>query len=219
MKNIFWILRVTAKLFIVLIAVIGVQAQISDKELLETRINFAIERTSAFNHLNEISRDYRIPIGFEKLFKENKTIQNIRTEPGTLEEVLNSFSLQIPKYAWEVKNGVVVVRPVGKANRRLSDFLDIKLDNVSITKEGGFRGVASILDRNSKLKKYLDENKLHLTCLIVTGPYATLAELPDLEFGEITVRDLLGELQKYKVSISPFWTAEITDDESLILVF
>ncbi len=116
-----------------------------------------------------------------------------------LEDVMDEIVRQMQNYDWEINNDVVNIFPIKGRDPRFEKLLNLRIRGFIVPK-GSRVGLAqtTILFYVPEFKAFLDENNLYTHSLRDDVLYINRPLPMDLEFSDLTLKELLNEITKAK---------------------
>ncbi|HKO41649.1 MAG TPA: hypothetical protein VJU84_00040 [Pyrinomonadaceae bacterium] len=122
--------RITSIFSFLFICTQCVSAQSEDSGLTTRRINLQVERTTLMYVLTTLAVDHRVPIGFEEsLMDKHEPKLTLDMKDATLNDILNSVVNQEPIYTWDLRDGVINLRPIHGGDEFLTAFLTTRVNH------------------------------------------------------------------------------------------
>lgn len=207
-------------------------------QLGQTRITMHEENEPLWSVLATLTVKYKIPIGLEESLldrdhDEYELISNIPSlgvngrdvvSSGTnrveshfftidadnekLEKVLDMIVAQMKNYDWEINDDVVNIYPIKGRDKRLSEFLDLRIKKFTLKERSYIFLIRTKLFELPEVTGFLADNNLNFSDM--RGDLNFLERRIDakFEFSNLTMRELLNRITKIKKG---GWTLKWSD--------
>jgi hypothetical protein len=198
-------------LWLVAVLVLGatdLRAQVSDQELLNTRIEqFEVKEQSINLVLAKIAYDYGVPIGLVMGPEKEKPVRKsitISLQDGRLKELLNAVTEQDSRYEWKVVEGVINVSPKVNRDPFLEDLLVTRIQHFYLDQDSNrYRLRNDIMDLG-EIKVKLDREGVTPMVIAVTGvDFTKLGAKSSLSLTDVTLREILNQI--IRKSETKYW--------------
>lgn len=147
------------------------------------------------------NNEIEVSITAERIWNIKQHWFTVNAENERLEDVLNTIIGQMDNYKWEINDDVVNIFPIKGRDERYKKLLELNIQNFTLKKGMPIALIRDTLFDLPEFQKFLNENKLF------TVPYrhAFSGDIfrkldVDLNFSNLTFRDLLNKITKVKRS-------------------
>jgi hypothetical protein len=166
------------------------------EDLTTQPLTLRVENETLITCLATLAVEHRVPIGFEVAINQDDTTRislHVKSEP--LKNILDLICQQDPAYRWEVRDGVINVRPTQSTDQFLSRLLDTHVNNFAPQKGLNKFGLRNAVADLPEVKDFLDVNDATVFRL----EYPTYASVysngdVDLSISNSSVRGILNKI-------------------------
>lgn len=122
----------------------------------------------------------------------------VNVEDGTLTEVLNIIVGQMRNYKWEINDDVINIFPISGRDERYEKLLALNIGNFKIESRKPIFLIRDNLFALPEVVKFLNENKIYSTTNRENFDFVDRKLPTELNFSNVTFRDLLNKITKVK---------------------
>jgi hypothetical protein len=128
---------------------------------------------------------------WSRVFRPKRLFISLNLEGASVEQTMNEIVKQLGNYVWEERDGVINITPDVGRDRRLKDFLNVKLREFSVSSDESISVIRDRIFTSREIKQFCKSEH-------ITWPqsrqdiYATESPIGhDLKFSNLTVREIL----------------------------
>ena len=197
MRKLIFCLSLLFSLFTPFVFCLRNEAQDSSDLQDKTIIDLHLSSATLLETLGELAVHHRVPIGFEIAADDDEQPRlTLDINRASLEQVMELIIHQVPKYEWQIRDGVVNIQPKDSSGTFLDRLLNTRISHYTAPKNATKFEIRNAIFDLDEVKRVLAMDKMKISKLDYFTYPSIYSKEVDLSITNTDVRGVLNKVAR-----------------------